>query len=128
MTNEIVAMTDLAVLSGDDALTLPLLSAGARGVISVTANVAPKLMRDMVHAALDGDLGKASKIHQALFPLSKTLFIETNPIPVKTALEEMGLIHAEFRLPLCEMGAENRKKLKAVLQSSGLLEGAQARG
>ena len=114
--DQILNLCSLTVLSGDDGLTLPMIAVGARGVISVTANVVPHLVRDLVHRALEGNLKEARQIHQELFPLSKVLFIETNPIPVKTALGMMGKISPEFRLPLCEMGKENQGKLRDVLK------------
>lgn len=119
--DQIFELCDITVISGDDSLTLPMISVGARGVISVTANVVPDRVRNLVHEALKGNLTDARRIHRELYPLSKTLFIETNPIPVKTALAMMGKIQPEFRLPLCEMGAENQKKLRAVLQKTGVL-------
>ncbi len=111
----IISLCDLSVVSGDDTLTLPLMSVGARGAISVTSNVEPKKMSEMIHAALKGDFVRARKLHYELLALSRHLFIETNPIPVKSALHYMGLIDLEFRLPLCEMSSENQKKLKKIL-------------
>lgn len=119
--DQIMDLCDITVLSGDDGLTLPMMAIGARGVISVTANVVPDRMRSMVHHALEGHLAEAQKIHRELSPLSRALFIETNPIPVKTALSLMGKIQLEFRLPLCEMMPENRKKLEKVLESLGVV-------
>lgn len=114
--SRIISLCDLAVLSGEDSLTLPLLSVGATGVISVVANVAPKKVRDMVASYLSGEIKTARRLHYELFELSKVLFIETNPIPVKTALSMMGMITGELRLPLCEMKSENRKELIRVLK------------
>jgi 4-hydroxy-tetrahydrodipicolinate synthase len=119
--DQILEQCDLTVLSGDDSLTLPMLAIGGRGVISVTANVVPHLMRDMVHRAMGGNLEEARQLHRELYPLSKVLFIETNPIPVKTALAMMKMIQPEFRLPLCEMKKENQQKLKQVLEKLGVL-------
>ncbi|HXV27899.1 MAG TPA: 4-hydroxy-tetrahydrodipicolinate synthase [bacterium] len=119
--DQILELCDISVLSGDDGLTLPMMAIGARGVISVTANVVPNLVRDMIHRALEGNLEEARQLHRELYPLSKVLFIETNPIPVKTALGMMKMIKPEFRLPLCEMKKENQAKLKLVLQKMGLL-------
>lgn len=110
-----------AVLSGDDSLTLPMLSAGAAGVISVVANVAPRETAELCGAFLAGDVKKARKIHLKMFPLIKALFIETNPIPVKAALEMMGLCRAEPRLPLTVMEAKNRALLRAELKKFGLI-------
>jgi 4-hydroxy-tetrahydrodipicolinate synthase len=119
--DQIMEACDLTVLSGDDSLTLPMISIGARGVISVTANVVPYLMRDLVHSALQGNMEEAKQIHRELYPLSKVLFIETNPIPVKTALGLMKKIKPEVRLPLCEMNEENVKKLSQALKKIGAL-------
>lgn len=117
----IMSLCDVPVLSGEDSLTYPMMCMGAKGVISVVANVAPRKMHEMCEAVLNENYDEARKLHYELFPLSKVLFIETNPIPVKTALGLMGMINTEFRLPLCEMGSENQKKLEAVLKVSGLL-------
>jgi 4-hydroxy-tetrahydrodipicolinate synthase len=114
--DQILDLCDLTVISGEDALTMPMMAMGAKGVISVTANVVPKLVRQMVHAMLNGDLEQGRELHKKLYSLSKALFVETNPIPVKTALGMMGLIRPELRLPLCEMGKENKERLKAVLR------------
>jgi len=109
------------VLSGDDSLTLPIISVGGKGVISVAANVAPKDMSDMVKFALNGEIEKARKIHYKLFPLFKVLFIETNPIPVKTALSIMGMIQAEWRLPLTSPSEESYKKIEQTLKECGVI-------
>ncbi len=119
--SKIVSLCDVTVISGEDSLTLPLLSIGATGVISVVANVAPQKEHDMVAAYLKGDIKTARQLHYELFELSKVLFIETNPIPVKTALAEMGMISGEMRLPLCEMKPENRKELIRVIKKAGLV-------
>lgn len=117
----IISLCDVTIVSGEDSLTLPLLSVGAKGVISVVANVAPKKTHEMVQAYLDRDVEQAKELHYELFELSKVLFVETNPIPVKTALVLMGMISGELRLPLCEMGAENKQKLKKVLKALKLV-------
>lgn len=119
--DRILELCGLTVLSGDDGLTVPMIAIGARGVISVTANVVPAKMHEMVHASLDGDCALARTIHQELYRLNKLLFIETNPIPVKTALGLMGKIKPEFRLPLCEMSKENTQKLAAELKKLGVI-------
>jgi 4-hydroxy-tetrahydrodipicolinate synthase len=113
---------DFTVLSGDDGLFLPMLSLGAKGVISVASNVAPRLMTDLYEAWVAGEAKKAADIHMKLWPLLDVLFVETNPIPVKTAVAMMGLISEEFRLPLCPMGADNRKKLAKVLSGLKLVK------
>ncbi len=111
----------LAVISGDDFSTFPMLALGGRGVISVTGNIAPKDVADMVNAWEKGDIAKAKQLHFKLEPLNAAMFIETNPIPVKTALALMGKIREEIRLPLCEMSPGNKEKLKGVLKSAGLI-------
>ena len=122
MTQDIVLCGDkLSFLSGDDTLTLPLMAVGGRGVISVVANIVPKDVADMTHAFLNGDWKRARELHLKLYPLSQAMFIETNPIPVKTSLAMMGKIREEFRLPLCSMTDANRKKLETALRSYGLL-------
>jgi len=119
--SQILSLCNISVVSGDDSLTLPMMSVGARGVISVTANVDPKRMSNLVHAALRGNFKKAQSIHYELLSLSKTLFVETNPIPVKTALYLMKLASNEMRLPLCAMKPENEKILKSALKQARLL-------
>jgi 4-hydroxy-tetrahydrodipicolinate synthase len=109
------------VLSGDDFTTLPLLALGGKGVISVSANIAPKLVSNMCAFWEAGRLDEARAIHFELEPLNAAMFIETNPIPVKTALALMGKIKEEFRLPLCEMAPANRDKLKKVLEGMKII-------
>ena len=111
----------MAVLSGDDFTTLPLLALGGKGVISVTANIVPGDMAEMCNAWDRGDLAKARELHFKLEPLNTVMFIETNPIPVKTALALMGKLSEEFRLPLCEMSPANKEKLKGVLKNVGII-------
>lgn len=111
----------ITVLSGDDFTTLPLMALGGKGVISVSANVAPKLVSQMCAFWEQGKFDEAKKIHYMLEPLNASMFIETNPIPVKTALAMMGRIREEFRLPLCEMAQGNKEKLKSVLKSYKLV-------
>ena len=109
------------VLSGDDALTLPLLSLGADGIISVVANEAPEMLHDMVHSAFDGAWDKARAIHYKLLPLMHFNFVETSPIPVKTAAYLMGLIKPNFRLPLVKMSELNTKKMASLLKQLDLI-------
>lgn len=111
----------LTVLSGDDFTNLPLYALGGHGAISVTANIAPKMVAEVYNAWQRGDIETARKLHYRLEPLNAAMFIETNPIPVKTALYFMGKVAEEFKLPLCEMNAANKEKLKAVLQSVELI-------
>ena len=120
--DRILELSDITVISGEDSLTFPMIAIGARGVISVTANIVPQLVREMVHATLNGDLERGRELHQRLYPLSKVLFVETNPIPVKTALGMMRLIRPQLRLPLCEMASDNQKKLREVLKKLGVLK------
>ncbi|MGA1863646.1 MAG: 4-hydroxy-tetrahydrodipicolinate synthase [bacterium] len=106
----------ITVLSGDDALTFPIMAIGGMGVISVAANIVPSRMAAMVNACLDGSWEQARNLHLSLFPLFQSMFFETNPIPVKTALAMMGKIEEEFRSPLCPISAANREKLSEVLK------------
>lgn len=109
------------ILSGDDALTLPFMSVGANGVISVASNVIPREVSQMVRAFAKGDLKGALKLHQRYYPLFKDLFIETNPTPVKAALAMMGQIEDGLRLPLIPMTEKNRAVLKATLKKCAVL-------
>jgi 4-hydroxy-tetrahydrodipicolinate synthase len=111
----------MTVLSGDDPLTLPMMAVGAKGVITVTANIAPADMAAMVDAALAGNYAEARRLHYKLYPLFTALFYETNPIPVKAALAMMGKCGGEIRLPLTPIGAENREKLARVVKDYGLI-------
>jgi 4-hydroxy-tetrahydrodipicolinate synthase len=119
--SQILSLCDITVLSGDDSLTLPMMALGAKGVVSVLANVIPKEVHDMTAAFLKGGIETARKIHFKVLNLCKAIFIETNPIPVKTALKLMGKLNGELRLPLCEMQRENEEKLKKVLEGYKLL-------
>ncbi|MEM1593361.1 MAG: 4-hydroxy-tetrahydrodipicolinate synthase [Archaeoglobaceae archaeon] len=117
----LVKKKDFTVLSGDDFLTLPILAIGGKGVISVAANVAPKMMRDLYNAFVEGKIAKAIEIHQKLSPLFDALFIDTNPIPVKKAMELLGLAAGKPRLPLVELSPEKTEKLKTVMRELGLI-------
>ncbi len=110
-----------SVMSGDDAMTFPMMSLGGNGVISVASNVAPKEVCNMVHSALDGNWAEARKEHFRLLDLFNNLFIETNPIPVKTALRLMGKTSGTFRLPLCDMEPANLEVLRKTLAQIGLV-------
>ncbi|MBI3330628.1 MAG: 4-hydroxy-tetrahydrodipicolinate synthase [Candidatus Omnitrophica bacterium] len=112
----------LTLLSGDDALTLPVLAIGGTGVISVAANLVPRDVAAMVAAFRAGRMEEALQCHQRLLPLVKALFLETNPIPVKTAMGLLGLIEPELRLPLCEMSEANEARLRQALEAYGLLK------
>lgn len=112
---------DFLILSGDDPLTLPMMALGGKGVITVTANVAPTDMAHMVSAALKGNYEEARTLHFKLTPLFSALFLETNPIPVKAALAMMGKMSEEVRLPLTPLADEYRPKLQEALQQAGVL-------
>ena len=109
------------ILSGDDSLTLPLMSLGGRGVISVAANVAPAVVSDMVNALLEGDFERGRELHYDLLPLCRALFIETNPIPVKTAASILGLCSDEMRLPMIPLAGENLDTLRRVMEETNHL-------
>ncbi len=111
----------LTLLSGDDALTLPLLAVGGQGVISVVANIVPQDVKAMVTAFAKGDIAEARRLHYKMLPLIKAMFIETNPIPVKTAMGLMGLCEPGLRLPMCVLGEANFGKLKEALKDYGLI-------
>ncbi len=119
-----LAPSGFIALSGDDAITLPLMAIGGRGVISTTSNVAPREMADMVRLFLAGDVVRARELHYRLLPLFTTLFVETNPIPVKAALAMMGRIAGEIRLPMTPLSEANRPKLAKALEDSGIKIGA----
>ena len=112
---------DFAVYSGDDATGMALMLLGAEGVISVTANVAPKLMHDMCVAAMTGQIKVARDINAKLFALHQKLFIEANPIPVKWVLQEMGLVKAGIRLPMVNMSAQYHDVLRAAMKSAEII-------
>ena len=121
--SELVCGADagFAVMSGDDSLTLPMMSVGAKGVISVVSNVAPRETARMCEAFLEGDVAAAAAAHRALFPLVKALFCETNPVPVKYAASLLGLCAPEPRLPLLPLPAARRALVKAALIEAGVL-------
>jgi len=112
---------DFIVLSGDDFTTFPLLTIGGKGVISVTANVAPRDVAAMCNEFFSGNLKKAKELHYKMRPLNDAMFYETNPIPVKTALSLMGKVSDEMRLPLCPMSEKNLEKLKNIMKGYGLI-------
>jgi 4-hydroxy-tetrahydrodipicolinate synthase len=119
--SELCAM-NFPVLSGDDSLTLPMMAVGAAGVISVASNIIPKQIRQMVDAARDQRLDEARQIHLRHFELVKSLFIEGNPMGVKTAMNILGRDTGEMRLPLCEVSSNTRGLIKAALFNAGLIE------
>ena len=119
--------SDFIVLSGDDAITLPLMAVGGRGVISVASNEVPREMSQMVEAAERGDFSGARKIHATLLPLMLINFVESNPIPVKAAMAAMGLLEEAYRLPMVPPRAESRAKIVSVLSETGLLKSVSAK-
>ena len=119
--SEILDQCDITVLSGDDSLTLPMISVGAKGIISVASNLIPGELSAMVDAALNGDFATAREAHRKYYPLFRNLFIESNPIPVKAAMGMTGEITPEYRLPLCEMSAAHAEVLKQTLIGCGIL-------
>jgi len=110
------------VLSGDDSLALPAIAAGADGVISVVANEAPQLMSRMVGAALQGQYDEARMLHYQLLPLMQANFVESNPVPVKAALEMMGRLDARYRLPLVPLDPANLPRVRKALVEAGVIE------
>jgi 4-hydroxy-tetrahydrodipicolinate synthase len=122
-TSEILACCAdrLTVLSGDDSLTLPIMAAGGMGVVSVASNIVPRDVAEMCRLVREGRLAEARVLHQKLFRLCRALFIETNPIPVKTAMNLLGMAAGELRLPLCEPSREHVAVIEAALRSYGLL-------
>ena len=112
---------NITLISGDDALTLPVLAIGGTGVISVIANIVPKETAEMINQFEKGNIEESRKIYYRLLPLIKAMFIETNPVPVKTAMGMMGLIKPQVRLPLCPMLPENEEQLKKILKNYKLI-------
>jgi 4-hydroxy-tetrahydrodipicolinate synthase len=119
--SQIRSQCDIEVLSGDDALTLPMMVLGAVGVISVASNIIPAEVSRLVEAARSGRWDEARRIHYQYYRVFNDLFLETNPVPVKAALAMMGRIEEMYRLPLCEMTEANRNKLKQTLAAAGIL-------
>ena len=117
----ILDLCDITVLSGDDSLTIPMMSVGATGIISVASNIIPAELKAMVNAFASGDIVKARQLHMKYYCLFRDLFIETNPIPVKEAMALMKMMSCEFRLPLCPMSEKNREILKNSLSRAGVL-------
>ncbi len=117
----ILSLCEIDVLSGDDSLTLPIMSIGGKGVISVAANIVPRDVSNMVSLFAKGEVKEAQKLHSKLFKLCRAMFIETNPIPIKAAMKLLGRLNGENRLPLCEMESANEDKLRNVLKQYGLM-------
>ena len=114
-------LCDITVLSGDDSLALPMMAVGASGVISVSSNLIPAEMTELVEAAAAGNFARALELHRKYYCLFRDQFIETNPIPIKAAMAMAGLIREEYRLPLCELSAAHREKLAATLKRCGII-------
>ena len=112
---------EMDLISGDDALTVPIMAIGGTGVISVLSNICPKVVADLVNAMLKKDLDKANEIAFKWLPLVKAMFIETNPIPVKAAMAMMGICSDEMRLPMCSMSDEHQESLRKTLKSFNLI-------
>jgi 4-hydroxy-tetrahydrodipicolinate synthase len=121
--SEVLALCgdQIDVFSGDDFITFPMMACGAKGVISVTANIMPKVIGDLTDAFYAGDLDKARKLHLDTLKISNAMFIESNPVPVKTALWLMGKCSDEVRLPLAPMSAANKAKLEAIMKEYKLI-------
>ncbi len=116
------SLCDITLLSGDDSLTLPLMSIGGRGVVSVVGNIVPRDMKAMLNAWEAGKLAEAIRRHYKLFSLCRDMLgIATNPIPIKTAMKMLGRDTGELRLPMCPMDAASDAKLRGTLQAYGLL-------
>lgn len=119
--SQVLNACDITVLSGDDALTVPMMSVGATGVISVASNVIPAEMTELCDLANAGKFAEALAIHRKYYDFFNDEFIETNPIPIKAAMAMKGLLKEEYRLPMCEIGDANREVLKATMQRCGIL-------
>jgi 4-hydroxy-tetrahydrodipicolinate synthase len=120
--SEIIQLCEdrITVLSGDDSLTLPILAVGGKGVISVIANIVPNEVATMIEHYFDGEIELATKLHKKLFPLAKAMFVETNPIPIKTAMNLMGMPAGNLRLPLCEPTSDSLAIIKKTISDYGL--------
>ena len=120
--SEILDICSTSVMCGDDALTVPMMSLGATGVISVASNLIPAVMKSLVDFCARGDFASALELHRKYYRFFKHMFIESNPIPVKSAMAMMGLIENEFRLPLCELSPKNAEILRGTLSACGILK------
>ena len=121
IASEIASLCDITIVSGDDSLTLPLMAIGGKGVISVVSNLVPDRVKAMVDDALRGSFAAARAKHLELFPLFKGAFLETNPIPIKTAMQLAGMDTGDLRLPLCEMAADHRAALEKLLREAKVI-------
>lgn len=117
----ILDVCDITVLSGDDSLTIPMMSVGAKGIISVASNIIPAELKAMVDAFAKGDLKTAAKLHAKYYCIFRDLFVETNPLPIKEAMALKGMIECEYRLPLCPMQEKSKDILKKSLKKAGIL-------
>ena len=121
MASEIMSLCDITVISGDDSLTLPLMSIGAKGVISVVSNLLPAQVKQMTKLAAAGQFAEAATIHHKLFPLTKGLFLDGNPVGIKHAMKAAGLDSGELRLPLCEASESTKKAIEQAMMKLGVL-------
>jgi 4-hydroxy-tetrahydrodipicolinate synthase len=119
--SDILDRCDITVLSGDDSLTLPMMSVGARGLISVASNIAPRPLVELTHLALEGKWDEALAIHRKYYRLFCDIFIDTNPIPIKAAMAMAGIMEDVYRLPLCKLSDDKKTVLKATLAKADLL-------
>jgi 4-hydroxy-tetrahydrodipicolinate synthase len=117
---------DFAVLSGDDAVTIPVIALGGKGIISVASNEIPAEMTELAQSALRGDFARARELQRRFLPLMEINFVESNPIPVKAAMAAMGLLEPVWRLPLCPPSAANEKRIRDVVESLELMKAAHA--
>lgn len=117
----ILDLCDITVLSGDDSLTIPMMSVGATGIISVASNLIPTEVKAMVNAFATGDSATAMRLHQKYYCFFRDIFVETNPIPIKTAMAIKGMLEEDYRLPLCEITDRGRKVLLAAMQKCGII-------
>ena len=120
--SQVLDACEIDVLSGDDALTLPMMALGATGVVSVASNLIPTEMSELVKLFANGEVDKAQQLNRKLYPLFRDQFIETNPIPIKAAMAMAGMINEEYRLPLCELNKANRDKLEATLKAMNIIK------
>lgn len=118
---KIISLCGITVLSGDDSMTMPIMAVGGTGVISVVANIVPSDVRALTAAMKEGNFESAKELHYKLFNLCKVMFIETNPIPIKTAMAMKGLIKEEFRLPLVSPSENSRSIIKSQIEEYGIL-------
>lgn len=118
--SKILDVCNITVLSGDDSLTIPMMSLGATGVISVASNLVPARVKALVDAFARGDAAEAMKLHKELYAFFRDIFIETNPIPIKAAMARKGLIKEEYRLPICPISQSNMEKLVATMDAAGI--------